>query len=221
MENKENVILETEEKVEIEEVKQQDVADEITEEKKEGQGFEYPITVNVKSNYVSEKLTIEEDKITIGERVVSKVDILLVNRFVSMRNFKVEPTFTVVYKIDENSVTSFDFLQDTEIRDIDFDDKLAFWLKKEEIHFEENDWNYFCPIVNGYLTYRYVDTKKTEDLPREISAVSLGVSIAGLLITIFGGVMLGMGKTTFGAIGLALGIGAFVAGILKIFKKRK
>lgn len=202
MENKENVILETEEKVEIEEVKQQDVADEITEEKKEGQGFEYPITVNVKSNYVSEKLTIEEDKITIGERVVSKVDILLVNRFVSMRNFKVEPTFTVVYKIDENSVTSFDFLQDTEIRDIDFDDKLAFWLKKEEIHFEENDWNYFCPIVNGYLTYRYVDTKKTEDLPREISAVSLGVSIAGLLITIFGGVMLGMGKTTFGAIGL-------------------
>lgn len=221
MENKENVILETEEKVEIEEVKQQDVADEITEEKKEGQGFEYPITVNVKSNYVSEKLTIEEDKITIGERVVSKADILLVNRFVSMRNFKVEPTFTVVYKIDENSVTSFDFLQDTEIRDIDFDDKLAFWLKKEEIHFEENDWNYFCPIVNGYLTYRYVDTKKTEDLPREISAVSLGVSIAGLLITIFGGVMLGMGKTTFGAIGLALGIGAFVAGILKIFKKRK
>lgn len=221
MENKENVILETEEKVEIEEVKQQDVADEITEEKKEGQGFEYPITVNVKSNYVSEKLTIEEDKITIGERVVSKADILLVNRFVSMRNFKVEPTFTVVYKIDENSVTSFDFLQDTEIRDIDFDDKLAFWLKKEEIHFEENDWNYFCPIVNGYLTYRYIDTKKTEDLPREISAVSLGVSIAGLLITIFGGVMLGMGKTTFGAIGLALGIGAFVAGILKIFKKRK
>ena len=221
MENKENVILETEEKVEIEEVKQQDVADEITEEKKEGQGFEYPITVNVKSNYVSEKLTIEEDKITIGERVVSKADILLVNRFVSMRNFRVEPTFTVVYKIDENSVTSFDFLQDTEIRDIDFDDKLAFWLKKEEIHFEENDWNYFCPIVNGYLTYRYVDTKKTEDLPREISAVSLGVSIAGLLITIFGGVMLGMGKTTFGAIGLALGIGAFVAGILKIFKKRK
>lgn len=221
MENKENVILETEEKVEIEEVKQQDVADEITEEKREGQGFEYPITVNVKSNYVSEKLTIEEDKITIGERVVSKADILLVNRFVSMRNFKVEPTFTVVYKIDENSVTSFDFLQDTEIRDIDFDDKLAFWLKKEEIHFEENDWNYFCPIVNGYLTYRYVDTKKTEDLPREISAVSLGVSIAGLLITIFGGVMLGMGKTTFGAIGLALGIGAFIAGILKIFKKRK
>ena len=221
MENKENVILETEEKVEIEEVKQQDVAEEITEEKKEGQGFEYPITVNVKSNYVSEKLTIEEDKITIGERVVSKADILLVNRFVSMRNFKVEPTFTVVYKIDENSVTSFDFLQDTEIRDIDFDDKLAFWLKKEEIHFEENDWNYFCPIVNGYLTYRYIDTKKTEDLPREISAVSLGVSIAGLLITIFGGVMLGMGKTTFGAIGLALGIGAFVAGILKIFKKRK
>lgn len=221
MENKENTILETEEKIEIEEVVAEEMTEETTEEKKEGQGFEYPITVNVKSNGISDKLTIEEDKITIGERVINKADILLVNRFISMRNFKVEPTFTVVYKIDENSVTSVDFIQDMEIKDIDFDDKLAFWLKTEEIHFEENDWNYFCPIVNGYLTYRYVDTKKTEDLPREISAVSMGVSIAGLLIAIFGGVMLGMGKTTFGAIGLALGVGAFFLGIIKIFKKRK
>ena len=221
MENKENTILETEEKIEIEEVVEQEVAEETTEEKKDEKGFEYPITVNVKSNGISDKLTIEEDKITIGERVVSKADILLVNRFISMRNFKVEPTFTVVYKVDENSVTSCDFIQDVEIKDIDFDDKLAFWLKKEEIHFEENDWNYFCPIVNGYLTYRYVDTNKTEDLPREISAVSMGVSIAGLLIAIFGGVMLGMDKTAFGAIGLALGIGAFFLGLIKIFKKRK
>ena len=130
MENNENTILETEEKIEIEEVVEQEVAEETTEEKKDEKGFEYPITVNVKSNGISDKLTIEEDKITIGERVINKADILLVNRFISMRNFKVEPTFTVVYKVDENSVTSCDFIQDVEIKDIDFDDKLAFWLKK-------------------------------------------------------------------------------------------
>ena len=107
------------------------------------------------------------------------------------------------------------------MNDTDFNDKVAFWLKAEQINFEENDWNGFCPIVNGYLKYRYVSTEvEVPEEPKTINALALGGTIAGLLIMIFCGVMLGIGKTIFGATGLGLGfLSTFIGGFNLIKKK--
>ena len=212
MENKETIVETQATDTAVEEVV---VNEAIVEEK-----AEYPKTVSVKAYGNVVEMALDESGIKAGDLVIKMEDILLVNRYINMKNLKNEPTFTVVYKIDETSVTSFDFVQNTELTDVDFDDKVAFWLKKEEINFEENDWNLFNPIVNGYLTYRYVDTHKQEDQPRTINALALGGAIAGLLIMIFGGVMLGIGKTIFGATGLGLGLMSLFVGAYNILKKK-
>ncbi len=210
MENKETIVETQATDTAVEEVV---VNETIVEEK-----AEYPKTVSVKAYGNVVEMALDESGIKAGDLVIKMEDILLVNRYINMKNLKNEPTFTVVYKIDETSVTSFDFVQNTELTDVDFDDKVAFWLKKEEINFEENDWNLFNPIVNGYLTYRYVDTHKQQ--PRTINALALGGAIAGLLIMIFGGVMLGIGKTIFGATGLGLGFLSLFVGVYNILKKK-
>lgn len=210
MENKETIVETQATDTAVEEVV---VNETIVEEK-----AEYPKTVSVKAYGNVVEMALDESGIKAGDLVIKMEDILLVNRYINMKNLKNEPTFTVVYKIDETSVTSFDFVQNTELTDVDFDDKVAFWLKKEEINFEENDWNAFNPIVNGYLTYRYVDTHKQQ--PRTINALALGGAIAGLLIMIFGGVMLGIGKTIFGATGLGLGLMSLFVGAYNILKKK-
>ena len=210
MENKETIVETQATDTAVEEVV---VNKTIVEEK-----AEYPKTVSVKAYGNVVEMALDESGIKAGDLVIKMEDILLVNRYINMKNLKNEPTFTVVYKIDETSVTSFDFVQNTELTDVDFDDKVAFWLKKEEINFEENDWNFFNPIVNGYLTYRYVDTHKQQ--PRTINALALGGAIAGLLIMIFGGVMLGIGKTIFGATGLGLGLMSLFVGVYNILKKK-
>ena len=183
--------------------------------------MEYPITVGVKVNGNAVEMTLDEKGITIGDTTISKEDILLVNRYINMYHLKNEPTFTVVYKLDEQQATKIDFVENVELNDTDFNDKVAFWLKTEQINFEENDWNGFCPIVNGYLKYRYVSTEV--EVPEElktINALALGGTIAGLLIMIFGGVMLGIGKTIFGATGLGLGfLSTFIGGFNLIKKK--
>ena len=181
---------------------------------------DYPKTISVKAYEDVVEMTLDETGITAGEVHIKKEDILLVNRYINMRNFKNEPTFTVVYKIDDTTVTSYDFVQNTELSDLDFDDKVAFWLKKEEINFEENDWNYFNPIVNGYLTYRYVVKHIAPEKPKTINALALGSAIAGVLMMIVGGVMLGIGKTIFGYIGLGVGAIALLMGIFNIIKKK-
>ena len=182
--------------------------------------MEYPITVGVKVNGNAVEMTLDEKGITIGDTTISKEDILLVNRYINMYHLKNEPTFTVVYKLDEQQATKIDFVENIELNDTNFNDKVAFWLKTEQINFEENDWNGFCPIVNGYLTFRYVDTHKAEDQPKTINALALGGAIAGLLIIIFGGVMLGIGKTTFGATGIGLGFLSLFIGLFNILKKK-
>ena len=210
MENKETIVETQATDTAVEEVV---VNETIVEEK-----AEYPKTVSVKAYGNVVEMALDESGIKAGDLVIKMEDILLVNRYINMKNLRNEPTFTVVYKIDETSVASFDFVQNTELTDVDFDDKVAFWLKKEEINFEENDWNGFCPIVNGYLTFRYVDTHKQQ--PRTINALALGGAIAGLLIIIFGGVMLGIGKTTFGATGIGLGFLSLFIGLFNILKKK-
>ncbi|MBO5655066.1 MAG: hypothetical protein J6S32_03425 [Clostridia bacterium] len=183
--------------------------------------MEYPITVGVKVNGNAVEMTLDEKGITIGDTTISKEDILLVNRYINMYHLKNEPTFTVVYKLDEQQATKIDFVENIELNDTDFNDKVAFWLKTEQINFEENDWNGFCPIVNGYLKYRYVSTEvEVPEEPKTINALALGGAIAGLLIMIFGGVMLGIGKTIFGATGLGLGfLSTFIGGFNLIKKK--
>ena len=164
---------------------------------------EYPKTIGVKAYGEELEITLDKNGIKAGELTIRKEDILLVNRYINMKNYRNEPTFTVVYKLDA-----------------EFNDKVAFWLKNEEINFEENDWNYFNPIVNGYLTYRYVDTHKAEDQVKTINALALGGAIAGVLIIIFGAVMLGIGKTLFGATGLGLGFLALIIGAFNLIKKK-
>ena len=181
---------------------------------------DYPKTVGVKAYGMEAEMTLDESGIKVGELVIKKEDILLVNRYINMHNYRNEPTFTVVYKLDEASVTSYEFVENTDLKDAEFNDKVAFWLKKEEINFEENDWNYFNPIVNGYLTFRYVDTHKAEEQPKTINAIALGGAIAGFLIAIVGAVMLGLKYTVFGATGLGLGIIAMFMGLFSIFKKK-
>ncbi|MBO5777228.1 MAG: hypothetical protein J6R34_02130 [Clostridia bacterium] len=183
--------------------------------------MEYPITVGVKVNGNAVEMTLDEKGITIGDTTISKEDILLVNRYINMYHLKNEPTFTVVYKLDEQQATKIDFVENIELNDTNFNDKVAFWLKTEQINFEENDWNGFCPIVNGYLKYRYVSTEvEVPEEPKTINALALGGAIAGLLIMIFGGVMLGIGKTIFGATGLGLGfLSTFIGGFNLIKKK--
>ena len=181
---------------------------------------EYPKTVGVKAYGEELEITLDKNGIKAGELTIKKEDILLVNRFINMKNYRNEPTFTVVYKLDAESVTSFEFVENNDLNDAEFNDKVAFWLKIEEINFEENDWNYFNPIVNGYLTYRYVDTHKAEDQVKTINALALGGAIAGVLIIIFGAVMLGIGKTLFGATGLGLGFLALIIGAFNLIKKK-
>ena len=183
--------------------------------------MEYPITVGVKVNGNAVEMTLDEKGITIGDTTISKEDILLVNRYINMYHLKNEPTFTVVYKLDEQQATKIDFVENIELNDTNFNNKVAFWLKAEQINFEENDWNGFCPIVNGYLKYRYVSTEvEVPEEPKTINALALGGTIAGLLIMIFGGVMLGIGKTIFGATGLGLGfLSTFIGGFNLIKKK--
>ena len=214
MENKEETILETEEKTDtaVEEV----IVNETIEEEK----AEYPKTVSVNAYGQVVEMTLDESGIKAGDLAIKMEDILLVNRYINMKNLKNEPTFTVVYKIDESTVTKFDFVQNTELTDFDFDDKVAFWLKNEEINFEENDWNFFCPIINGYLTYKFAEVHKETEQPRTINALALGGAIAGVLITIFGGVMFGLGKTLFGATGLGLGIISIFISIFNLIKKK-
>ena len=181
---------------------------------------EYPKTVGVKAYGEELEITLDKNGIKAGELTIKKEDILLVNRYINMKNYRNEPTFTVVYKLDAESVTSFEFVENNDLNDAEFNDKVAFWLKIEEINFEENDWNYFNPIVNGYLTYRYVDTHKAEDQVKTINALALGGAIAGVLIIIFGAVMLGIGKTLFGATGLGLGFLALIIGAFNLIKKK-
>lgn len=181
---------------------------------------EYPKTVGVKAYGEELEITLDKNGIKAGELTIKKEDILLVNRYINMKNYRNEPTFTVVYKFDAESVTSFEFVENNDLNDAEFNDKVAFWLKNEEINFEENDWNYFNPIVNGYLTYRYVDTHKAEDQVKTINALALGGAIAGVLIIIFGAVMLGIGKTLFGATGLGLGFLALLIGAFNLIKKK-
>ena len=183
--------------------------------------MEYPISVGVKVNGNAVEMSLDENGITIGDTTIAKADILLVNRYINMYHLKNEPTFTVVYKLDESTATKIDFVENIELNDTNFNDKVAFWLKTEQINFEENDWNGFCPIVNGYLTYRYVNTEITApEEPKTINALALGGAIAGVLIMIFGGVMLGIGKTIFGATGLGLGfLSTFIGGFNLIKKK--
>ena len=181
---------------------------------------EYPKTVGVKAYGEELEITLDKNGIKAGELTIKKEDILLVNRYINMKNYRNEPTFTVVYKLDAESVTSFEFVENNDLNDAEFNDKVAFWLKNEEINFEENDWNYFNPIVNGYLTYRYVDTHKAEDQVKTINALALGGAIAGVLIIIFGAVMLGIGKTLFGATGLGLGFLALIIGAFNLIKKK-
>lgn len=181
---------------------------------------EYPKTVGVKAYGEELEITLDKNGIKAGELTIKKEDILLVNRYINMKNYRNEPTFTVVYKFDAESVTSFEFVENNDLNDAEFNDKVAFWLKNEEINFEENDWNYFNPIVNGYLTYRYVDTHKAEDQVKTINALALGGAIAGVLIIIFGAVMLGIGKTLFGATGLGLGFLALIIGAFNLIKKK-
>lgn len=181
---------------------------------------EYPKTIGVKAYGEELEITLDKNGIKAGELTIKKEDILLVNRYINMKNYRNEPTFTVVYKFDAESVTSFEFVENNDLNDAEFNDKVAFWLKNEEINFEENDWNYFNPIVNGYLTYRYVDTHKAEDQVKTINALALGGAIAGVLIIIFGAVMLGIGKTLFGATGLGLGFLALIIGAFNLIKKK-
>ena len=181
---------------------------------------EYPKTVGVKAYGEELEITLDKNGIKAGELTIKKEDILLVNRYINMKNYRNEPTFTVVYKFDAESVTSFEFVENNDLNDTEFNDKVAFWLKNEEINFEENDWNYFNPIVNGYLTYRYVDTHKAEDQVKTVNALALGGAIAGVLIIIFGAVMLGIGKTLFGATGLGLGFLALLIGAFNLIKKK-
>lgn len=181
---------------------------------------EYPKTVGVKAYGEELEITLDKNGIKAGELTIKKEDILLVNRYINMKNYRNEPTFTVVYKLDAESVTSFEFVENNDLNDAEFNDKVAFWLKNEEINFEENDWNYFNPIVNGYLTYRYVDTHKAEDQVKTVNALALGGAIAGVLIIIFGAVMLGIGKTLFGATGLGLGFLALLIGAFNLIKKK-
>ena len=181
---------------------------------------EYPKTIGVKAYGQEVEMTLDESGIKVGDLAINKNDILLVNRYINMHNYRNEPTFTVVYKLDETSVTSYEFVENIELNDAEFGDKVAFWLKKEEINFEENDWNVFNPIFNGYLTYRYIDTHKAEEQPKTINALALGGAIAGLLISIVGAVMLGLKYTVFGATGLGLGFITMFMGIFSIFKKK-
>ena len=181
---------------------------------------EYPKTVGVKAYGEELEITLDKNGIKAGELTIKKEDILLVNRYINMKNYRNEPTFTVVYKLDAESVTSFEFVENNDLNDAEFNDKVAFWLKNEETNFEENDWNYFNPIVNGYLTYRYVDTHKAEDQVKTINALALGGAIAGVLIIIFGAVMLGIGKTLLGATGLGLGFLALLIGAFNLIKKK-
>ena len=110
---------------------------------------EYPKTIGVKAYGEELEITLDKNGIKAGELTIKKEDILLVNRYINMKNYRNEPTFTVVYKFDAESVTSFEFVENNDLNDAEFNDKVAFWLKNEEINFEENDWNYFNPIVNG------------------------------------------------------------------------
>ena len=207
--------MENNQELKIEQIKENQVVEDVD------CTMEYPISVGVKVNGNAVEMSLDENGITIGDTKIAKADILLVNRYINMYHLKNEPTFTVVYKLDESTATKIDFVENIELNDTDFNNKVAFWLKTEQINFEENDWNGFCPIVNGYLKYRYVSTEvEVPEEPKTINALALGGAIAGVLIMIFGGVMLGIGKTIFGATGLGLGfLSTFIGGFNLVKKK--
>ncbi len=177
------------------------------------------------------EITINEEGFFVGNHVIKNENILFINRYVSVKTLIPEVVHTVVFKVDEYSVSMFEFKQNTDLKDAEFEDKLLFWVKNANIEMQENDWNGFCPIVNGYLTYTYVDPRKPvlseveKDLvegsaPRTINALTIGIAIAGLLITVVGAVMTGLGHLRFGIIGVVLGVVAFGVGVVGIFKKK-
>ncbi len=176
------------------------------------------------------EITLNEKGFFFGNYSVKTENILFLNRYVSVKSLVPEVVHTLVFKVDEYSVSMYEFKQNTDLKDTKFEDKLLFWVKNNNIDLQENDWNGFCPIVNGYLSYTYIDPRKPvfsedesntqEDAPRTVNALTLGIGIAGLLITIVGAVMTGLGNLRFGIIGLVLGVLAFICGAVGVIKKK-
>lgn len=184
---------------------------------------EYTKTLGVKAYGQKTEITLSNEGIVAGDLNIANDKILFVNRYVSTKNFVAEVVHTVVYKVSDTEVSMFEFVPNNDLKDTEFADKLLFWANTENITLEENDWNGFCPILNGYKTFTYVDTRKTENENENptVNVLALGVGIAGLLITIFGAVMTGLGHLRFGIIGIVIGVAALIFGVSGLIRKKK
>lgn len=184
--------------------------------------MEYTKTLGVKAYGKKTEITLSNEGVVADDIVIANDKILFVNRYVSTKNLVAEVVHTVVYKVSDTAVSIFEFVPNADLKDTEFEDKLLFWANTENITLEENDWSGFCPIVNGYKTFTYTNTRKTDDNePKTVNAIALGAGVAGVLITIFGGVMTGLGHIRFGVIGIVLGVVALIFGLGGIFKKNK
>lgn len=167
------------------------------------------------------KVELSPDGLRTEELFVPKADILLVNAYACAKLIPIDLLFTVVYKCGDEKISDFEFVLDADDRDASSLDKLNEWAELMGRSVENNDWNDFNPIKNGYLTYRYVTPKAKEESTGKNQTYALGMLIAGVLVAGVSAVLMGLGRTTFGAIGLVLGILAAFIGGTGVFKKKK
>ena len=181
--------------------------------------MEYTRELGIIAKGKKETLTLSNDGFRVGDFFVENKDILFLNRYVSVKPYLVEVVHTIVYAVGENEVGIFEFTPNVDLKDTEFEDKLLFWANNENVRLEENDWSSFCPIVNGYENRTF----HKEETPSgyEVKPLTLGVGIAGLIVLIVSAVLAGIGKTTFGAIGVVLGFFAFAGSVVSVFKRKK
>ena len=181
--------------------------------------MEYTKTLGIKSKGDKATLTLSNQGFEVGEFFVDNKDILFLNRYVNARTYLVEVVHTLVYAVGDDKVAIYEFVQNSDLKDEEFEDKLLFWANNENVRFEENDWSSFCPIVNGYKNRSFFKEEKDEGYV--VKPLTLGVGIAGLIVLIVSAVLAGIGKTTFGAMGVVLGFLAFAGSVVSVFKKKK
>lgn len=149
-------------------------------------------------------------------------DILLVNRYVSSKLYPVDVQYAIVYKCSEMEVALYEFHRDPDYKREDFDARVEAWTTECNLTLGEDDWNAFIPVKNGYLTYAYRETHSEyfEKTASQNKVFSLGLFVAGVIFAIVGGVMLGLGKLSFGAGAVVLGMLAAIIGGYGIIKKK-
>lgn len=181
--------------------------------------MEYTKTLGIKTKGEKTTVTLSKEGFRAGDFFVDNKDILFLNRYVSAKPYLVEVVHTLVYAIGENEVGIFEFVPNIDLKDTEFEDKLLFWANNENVRLEENDWSSFCPIVNGYKN-RTFHKESTPD-GYVVKPITLGIGIAGIIVLVVSAVMLGLGKTTFGAVGIVLGVLAFCGSVASVFRKKK